>query len=77
MKKAKYTNKQAKEAVRNVAQEAKELLDKDRAERIKKCSEEINAILEKHNCVLFPEITMNERGNFPVVRVLAKVEQPK
>ena len=47
-------------------------LQQETAERIAKCTEELNALLEKHNCTMTAEMVVSPRGNSPVVRVVSK-----
>ena len=65
-KKKKETGKKEAE----ILQKAQEIQQKKLQERVQKCSDEVAAILKKHNCTLDISMTISQRGNQPNVQII-------
>jgi hypothetical protein len=50
----------------------KALLEQEQQERVKKCAEEIDQVLRKHNCILDAVVIVSARGNVPQIQILLK-----
>jgi hypothetical protein len=53
------------------ADQARELLAKERQARIESCVEEIQAVLKKYGCRLEPIVTLRAKQIFSQIRIVA------
>jgi hypothetical protein len=49
----------------------KELVRADREERVKRCGDRINQVLQEERCALEVAITITAHGNFPQIKIVA------
>lgn len=54
------------------AEEAAQVLRQKDQELIKKCSEEVDGVLKKHNCTLSLSMIVTSQGNVPQVQVVPR-----
>lgn len=58
-------------------QEAQRILQEKNQEVIQQCTEEINAILQKHGCLLEVAMLVTAQGSQPIVNIIPAPQQPK
>lgn len=52
------------------AKEAQKILERQVQERIAACQKELNAVMQKHQCVLDPRVMISRAGVQPMVAIL-------
>ena len=52
-------------------EDAREVLAQDQQANLELCRQEVDAVLEKHNCRLEAVMLLTARGNIPQVKIVA------
>jgi hypothetical protein len=52
-------------------EDLKELVRADKEERVKRCGERINQVLQEERCTFEVAITITAHGNFPQIKIVA------
>ncbi len=58
-------------------QEASQLLQTERAELIRQCILEVNAALDKYNCIIDVAMLITSQGSLPQVNIILKQQNPQ
>ena len=56
-------------------QEASQLLQEEQAELIKKCTLEINEVLNKYDCIIDVAMLITSQGSLPQVNIIPRPQQ--
>jgi hypothetical protein len=52
-------------------EDLKELVRADKEERVKRCGERINQVLQEERCTFEVAVTITAHGNFPQIKIVA------
>ncbi len=58
-------------------QKASQLLQEEQAELIKKCTLEINEVLNKYSCTIDVAMLITSQGSLPQVSIIPKQQNPQ